>query len=84
LFKIRNPWGAEKYTGQYNDDDTIWDSWDADLLTQVGYVDADDGSFFLDAATYHAEFESTSIHVDTTNMKQSYFLVTNDDTARTA
>jgi len=24
LIKIRNPWGSERYTGEWNDNDTRW------------------------------------------------------------
>jgi hypothetical protein len=82
LYKIRNPWGREDYNGPFGDNDTT--NWDPTLQAAVGYLDENDGSFFIDAATYHAEFASTTVHVDTTDMKQSYFLVTNDNTTRTA
>jgi hypothetical protein len=82
MYKIRNPWGREEYNGPLNDGDTT--NWDPSLQAAVGYLDENDGSFFIDAATYHAEFDSTTIHVDTTDLKQSYFLVVNDNTTRPA
>jgi hypothetical protein len=82
LYKIRNPWGSEKYTGPYSDKDST--NWDSYLKNAVGYIDDNDGSFFMDPWTYHAEFEATTIHADTTNMKHSYFLVKNDDSTRKA
>lgn len=42
-------------------------------------MNEDDGTFFIDVDTYHAEFVVTMIHLDTTDMKQSFFLVTDDD-----
>ena len=76
LYRIRNPWGKEHYNGPYSDDDTS--RWDTTLQNNVNYHNENDGTFFIDIDTYHAEFEATSIHTDTTNMKHSYFLITND------
>ena len=82
LYKIRNPWGTEGYKGPYSDSDTA--NWDMSLQNAVGYYNKDDGFFFIDAQTYHAEYGATSVHVDTTNMKQSYFLVKDDVSTRNA
>lgn len=76
LLRIRNPWGREEYNGFFNDDDSA--NWDARLRSQVQYLNDNDGTFFIDIATYKAEFESTSIHLDTTNMKHSYYLIQDD------
>ena len=82
LYRIRNPWGKEHYNGPYSDDDTS--RWDTTLQNNVNYHNENDGTFFIDIDTYHAEFEGTSIHTDTTNMKHSYFLITNDDSTTQA
>ena len=58
-------------------------NWDDTLKSAVGYVDADDGTFFIDEATYHDQFDQTQIHFDTTDLAQTYFLVLDDDTTRT-
>ena len=76
LLRIRNPWGKENYNGYFNDDDTA--NWDRRLRQQVKYVNDNDGTFFIDIGTYKAEFESTSIHLDTTNMKHSYYMIESD------
>ena len=73
---MRNPWGRETYTGPWRDDDAS--NWDPELQTLVDYEDRNEGIFWIDYLTYHSEFMSTSVHYDTTEMKQSYFLGTDD------
>ena len=79
LLRLRNPWGTEDYEGPFGDHDTA--NWDPTLQAQVAYVDDDDGTFFIDADTYHREFGSTSVNFDTEHMKQSFYLVQGDTSA---
>lgn len=44
LYRIRNPWGSDSYTGPWNDDDSRWTSF---YKAQVPYVDSNDGYFFI-------------------------------------
>ena len=77
LLRLRNPWGRETYNSTWSDGDTS--NWDENIRSQVPYVDANEGVFFIDLTTYHSQFKSTSVHFDTTDMTQTYFLATNDD-----
>ena len=79
LYRVRNPWGRESYTGAFRDKDTF--NWDATLRAKVAYVDDNDGTFFIDADTYHDEIWYTKINIDTENMKQSFYLVQDDNSA---
>ncbi len=45
LYRIRNPWGTDSYTGPWNDADTRWT---ALYKSQVPYVKANDGFFFME------------------------------------
>jgi hypothetical protein len=76
LLRIRNPWGKETYTGDWNDSSSKWNT---SLKNKVQYTFGDDGIFFVDYKTYKDEFLETQIHIDTLEMTQSYFLVTDDD-----
>ena len=78
LYRIRNPWAEDSYKGPWADKDVY--NWDPFLKSQVSYIDKDDGIFFIDFVTYHREFDLTQIHVDTMEMTQSYYLVTDDNT----
>lgn len=82
LLRIRNPWGKEDYHGPFGDEDTR--NWDPTLQAQVSYVNDNDGTFFIDIGTYKAEFASTSIHLDTSNMTHSYYFIKDDASARKA
>ena len=44
LIKMRNPWGTEKYSGPWNDDD---ERWTPTLLQEAGHIRADDGIFYM-------------------------------------
>jgi len=78
LIRIRNPWGYEFYQGPWNDSSPDWSE---SLKSQVNYIDDNDGIFFIDYETFHSEFEGTQVSYDTTNLKQAYYLVEDDDTA---
>ena len=82
LLRLRNPWGVEDYNGPYSDDDAS--RWDPSLKERVHYVDDNDGTFYIDLATYHSEFTMTSIHHDTTDMHQAYHLTLDDNTPHRA
>lgn len=48
LFKMRNPWGSDgAYFGAWCDADTIWSTVGQTYATQVGFVSANDGIFFI-------------------------------------
>ena len=47
LVKIRNPWGAEEYKGDWSDSST---KWTPALRTQAGSVVKNDGEFFIPVA----------------------------------
>ena len=76
LIRMRNPWGRETYSGPWRDDDAS--NWDLGLRYLVDYADENEGIFWIDYLTYHSEFLSTTVHFDTTEMKQSYFLGLDD------
>ena len=61
LLKLRNPWGQGEWTGDWSDKSPIWT--DA-LKKQVGFVDGDDGIFFIELADYLQHFSWTSICID--------------------
>jgi hypothetical protein len=44
IAKVRNPWGSEKYSGPFSDDD---DSWTKEWSDQVDLKVADDGIFWM-------------------------------------
>ena len=44
LVKLRNPWGAEKYTGPFSDASSLWT---ADFKTQAGFHAGNDGVIFV-------------------------------------
>jgi hypothetical protein len=54
---LRNPWGAEDYNGPWSDKDTA--RWTADAKAKLGYINDNDGSFWMRFSDYHRIFEIT-------------------------
>ena len=47
---MRNPWGSEKYKGDYSDDSPLWTKATKEA---AGMTAANDGIFFVPIETYH-------------------------------
>jgi len=41
---MRNPWGNEKYHGEWSDHSSLWTP---EYKKQAGYINGDDGIFFV-------------------------------------
>jgi hypothetical protein len=83
LVKMRNPWSKESYIGPWHDYDPIWAEVSQEEKERIGYVETRlDGSFFMDPATFHASFFSTSITTNLKGWKHSYFLMLDDQTSK--
>ena len=55
---MRNPWGSERYTGPWSDDDSRWT--DA-LKEEVGLVEANDGIFWMELAGFQYAMSSLEV-----------------------
>ena len=58
LLQLRNPWGHLEWTGDWSDKSSLWTPL---LKKKLGYVDADDGSFFMSFEDYLSYYRSTTI-----------------------
>lgn len=62
LYLCRNPWGSDGgYKGAWNDKDTIWSDTVNKYASQVPYVNADDGQFFISDTEFHTSFSYVQI-----------------------
>ena len=61
LLRIRNPWGRETFTGETRDRDSNDEGsfWTQDLKDELNFIGGNDGIFYIDYETYHAEMSST-------------------------
>lgn len=59
LLRLRNPWGRFEWTGKFSDDDDT--NWTARLKKKVGFVSKDDGSFWIDFASFVQQFEDVYV-----------------------
>ena len=80
---MRNPWGAESYTGPYGDTD--WGAWDGAVGREIQdhTPDTRDGAFWTDAKTFHKSFQMTHGNPDVQDMHLSYFAAFEVDTPDT-
>eukprot|EP01137_Pigoraptor_chileana_P012762 Opistho-2@4440 len=58
LVKCRNPWGEFEWSGDYSDNSRVWT---ADLKREVGYVNSDDGSFWMAFRDFAEHFENIGV-----------------------
>lgn len=72
LVKVMNPWGAEKYTGPWNDNDSRWT--DA-YKRQVNLVVADDGIFYMPLSVFRSAFATTQVAMYNDNWKVDRFIL---------
>lgn len=49
LLKLRNPWGSGEWTGDWSDKSELWTP---ELKKKVGFVDGNDGIFFIELEDY--------------------------------
>jgi hypothetical protein len=60
LYKIRNPWGTDVYTGNWNDADTV--HWTANAISQTGFTkNTADGDFWIEYLDFVQAFSSFSV-----------------------
>jgi len=59
LLHVRNPWGKTEWKGKWGDADTK--NWTDEAKHILHYVDADDGSFWMDFEDWKRFFESFTI-----------------------
>ena len=77
LVKIRNPWGAETYKGDWSDTS---DKWTPELEEEVGLVKTNnDGIFYMSVEDYAKQFSVTQINYNPKGMHQASFVRLGDD-----
>ena len=64
LLKIRNPWGSERYAGNWSDDSQLWSS---EYRQQIldsgkGLSNDNEGLFWIDIESYMANYDLTEIN----------------------
>jgi len=78
LFKMRNPWSTERYSGPWADNSSEWDSVAADVKRLVEYSDADDGVFFMPVVTFKQNFEVLDMVAELPQEYSDRFLLLDD------
>ena len=69
LLKLRNPWGSGEWQGDWSDKSPLWTP---ALKKEVGFVDGDDGIFFIELEDYLRHFSWTSVCVENNDAKYSH------------
>ena len=83
LMLVRNPWGAEQYSGPWSDGWSGWTDADRQAIIDAGGWDlpdgvSNDGLFYMDIDSYMVNFSVTQINQDTHNWKHGWFLMRDD------
>lgn len=76
LLRVRNPWGADSYTGPWADSDSRWTT---SYKSQVPYVNSNDGFFFIEVSDFVNAFYYFSVNYFNTNYRVNYYEQLNDD-----
>lgn len=79
---MRNPWGADYYTGPWSDTDSRWTT---AYKAQVPYANKNEGTFFIDSATFLQAYYTVTINVDhdLDGWNHSYYEVLSDTSGAT-
>lgn len=76
IVEIRNPWGSERYLGDWSDSS---DRWTDSMREQVGHLTDDDGKFYMSFKDYVENMEYTDFNFDVTGWHHSAFAIFGDD-----
>ena len=76
LVKIRNPWGSEKWRGDYSDSSSLMTQ---DVRDQLDHRTDNDGVFYISLADYKRYFDNTTINYDVEGWGYDYFLALDDN-----
>jgi len=60
LLRLRNPWGSGEWQGAWSDSDKLWKE-HAGIKSEVGYVNSNDGAFFIELSDFEKYFRSIQI-----------------------
>ena len=78
LVKIRNPWGAEGYKGDWSDNSDLWTD---QAKQEAGWVnDKGDGVFFMTVEDYQIQASETFLAKDVSDWHSGSFLKLDDPT----
>jgi len=77
LIKIRNPWGNEGFRGTMTDKDPRWTD---EVKKELGYLNGNDGAFWIDLNNYKMHFSETWISMKVEEWSAAKFLKINDET----
>ena len=61
LVKLRNPWGCGEWQGPWGDSDPIWNALSDEEKDEVGYVNKDDGTFFISFEMFKSIYSDMQI-----------------------
>ena len=75
LVKMRNPWGSERFTGDWSDSST---KWTPATKAEVDHATADDGFFYMSVADYHDQTFATWFSKENEGWNSDYFLMLDD------
>lgn len=76
LYRIKNPWGSDSYSGPWHDGDGRWNAY---YRSQVPYVNSNDGYFFMSKDDLLRAYYYFQINFQNENWNVNYYEKLNDD-----
>lgn len=61
LLKLRNPWGQGESKGRFSDEDSIWKDVSPGVKEDIGYINKNDGTFFITLEDFWTSFRTTTV-----------------------
>jgi calpain-15 len=59
ILQLRNPWGRFEWNGDWSDESSLWTN---EFKAQVGFVKANDGSFWMSLEDFKSTFSRVSVN----------------------
>ena len=83
MLKIRNPWGGERYRGNWSDESDLWTPRLRRQVNAMGFGPVEenkDGLFFMDLDSFMENFVNLTINKNTQGWSHAYFMKLDDKT----
>jgi len=79
LIRLQNPWGSEKWSGDWGDSSTLWDEV-AGSKEEAGFIDNRDGMFFMSYDDYWTQASHSVFTININGWYRDHFLMLDDQT----
>ena len=75
LVQVQNPWGSEKFHGNWSDKDWHWND---TFRAEAGWKERDDGTFFMSLEDYYDQMSETYFNYNVDKWYSDTYLYKDD------